>query len=259
MLDDNLINIFDENNIIKWHLKFKLSITQICEIFNCNPLDVREYFKLKNVIPRTFVVQGTFLDEKIVNSWKILSDYYYIDKYNHRIYLCQCTKCGRIQEVRMDNIKSNRNIGCSFCYKDFTYVEELLSNTEKKVLKSIFNKMKKRIEKSLRISKYNNETEEHFQQRIKRAQTRYACNIQWWYLGYIYLLQDKKSVYSQELLIKENTRNKDQIISIDRIDSSKGYVFGNIQLITKQQNDMKGILSDDDFREELKKTRKINL
>ena len=159
----------------------------------------------------------------------------------------------------MDKIKSNRSIGCSFCYQDFTYVEQLLSNTEKKVLKSICNKMKKRIEKALKIVKYNNETEEHYQQRFKKAQTRYACNIQWWYLGYIYLLQDKKSVYSQELLIKENTKNKDQIISIDRIDSSKGYVLGNIQLITKQQNDMKGILSDEDFRTELKKTRKIDL
>jgi len=35
--------------------------------------------------------------------------------------------------------------------------------------------------------------------------------------------------------------------SLDRIDSSKGYISGNIQWVTKRINDMKGSLKEKDF------------
>jgi hypothetical protein len=59
--------------------------------------------------------------------------------------------------------------------------------------------------------------------------------------------QQNKCVYTgRELVWKQNHKNK---ASIDRIDSSIGYIPSNIQLVTSQTNAAKSDLSDEDFME----------
>ena len=71
------------------------------------------------------------------------------------------------------------------------------------------------------------------------------------YIWGIFIAQNKRCVYSgQELCFKTSIRvNPIQTASLDRIDSSKGYVEGNVQWVHKTINYMKRSLSDPDFIE----------
>ena len=53
--------------------------------------------------------------------------------------------------------------------------------------------------------------------------------------------------YLEFLLNLEKKRKSDGTASLDRIDSSKGYIEGNIQWVHKDINRMKGDSSDNDF------------
>lgn len=65
-----------------------------------------------------------------------------------------------------------------------------------------------------------------------------------------YIKQQGLCVYTKVILNLPKNFTKlytPDIASIDRIDSSKGYIPGNIQLVTKAVNFMKGELSHEDF------------
>ena len=87
--------------------------------------------------------------------------------------------------------------------------------------------------------------------RAKHKGIEYNLDVDWaWRL---YLLQGKicaisgleltfpKSVYSYQ-------RTRDGNASLDRIDSSKGYVKGNVQWVTRLINKMKSSFSNDEFK-----------
>ena len=66
----------------------------------------------------------------------------------------------------------------------------------------------------------------------------------------LYFKQGKKCALSQlPLEFYPNYRKIEQTASLDRIDSSKGYVKGNIQWVHKNVNFMKGVLSQERFIE----------
>ena len=52
-----------------------------------------------------------------------------------------------------------------------------------------------------------------------------------------------------DLSYNSNLNVKDNLLSLDRIDSNQGYIEGNIQLVHKDINMMKGSLSHDKFIE----------
>lgn len=96
-------------------------------------------------------------------------------------------------------------------------------------------------------------------QRNKNRNNTIEFNITMEYLWNLFLKQDKKCALSGlELnLLTYNRRSKtgksvhpDTSVvsaSLDRIDSSKGYVEGNVQWVHKVVNIMKNTLSDNDF------------
>jgi len=69
----------------------------------------------------------------------------------------------------------------------------------------------------------------------------------------VFLNQNRRCVMSGELLTfcrKFNTEGKDkQTASLDRIDSSKGYIIGNVQWLHKVVNKMKLNMSDEEYIE----------
>ena len=60
--------------------------------------------------------------------------------------------------------------------------------------------------------------------------------------------QDGLCVYSG-LSIGWSTQGWDHSASIDRIDNDKGYTVGNVQLVHKKINMMRGSLMDEEFKE----------
>jgi len=73
------------------------------------------------------------------------------------------------------------------------------------------------------------------------------------YLWELFLKQNKKCAFSGEPLCfgtlaqVKNKKNREPLASLDRIDSTKGYVEGNVQWVHKNLNMMKQNLTDDVF------------
>jgi hypothetical protein len=69
------------------------------------------------------------------------------------------------------------------------------------------------------------------------------------YLWELFLKQGRRCSFTgMELVFARNYRNnKMQTASLDRIDSAKGYIQGNVQWVHKTVNFMKQALNDENF------------
>jgi hypothetical protein len=80
----------------------------------------------------------------------------------------------------------------------------------------------------------------------KKRNIEFNITIQ--YIDKLFIEQNKKcSLTGQDLIIIQGKSNKNTTASLDRIDSSKGYVEGNVQFVHKYINVMKWDLSTDEF------------
>lgn len=87
---------------------------------------------------------------------------------------------------------------------------------------------------------------------IKRAaiDRNYAFDITLEYAYNLFVEQRKKCALSGQRLyfsIQYAKNRKDQTASLDRIDSTKGYIEGNVQWIHKDLNKLKGSFEDERF------------
>jgi hypothetical protein len=79
------------------------------------------------------------------------------------------------------------------------------------------------------------------------------------YLWELFLKQNKKCALSGEpLCFKSQSRKFDGTASLDRIDSSLGYVIGNVQWVHKDINIMKHKFSQEHFKELCRKVVNYN-
>ena len=87
--------------------------------------------------------------------------------------------------------------------------------------------------------------------RIRARNRKLAYNLSGEYLWELFLKQDRKCALSgQELFFPKawGVRSKTDITaSLDRIDSTKGYIVGNVQWVHKTINVMKMDMSDSEF------------
>ncbi len=73
-----------------------------------------------------------------------------------------------------------------------------------------------------------------------------TCEITSDHVVHLYILQGGKcAITNRVMTTKCNTRDK---LSLDRIDSTKGYIIGNCQLVSTIVNKMKSDLSDEEFK-----------
>jgi hypothetical protein len=95
-------------------------------------------------------------------------------------------------------------------------------------------------------------------ERKQKARTRVPVEITVEDAWELFLKQDRKCALSG-VLIEINNQHFHNTASIDRIDSSKGYVKGNIQWVHKHINFMKRTYSQDYFIEMCKKVSENNI
>jgi len=96
----------------------------------------------------------------------------------------------------------------------------------------------------------NGRTVGHYKKNAKNRNIEFNVTIE--YLWDVYIKQNKKCPYTGVDLIlspKTSYSRTPENASLDRIDSSKGYVEGNVQWVLKRVNNMKNDMSHIDFIE----------
>jgi hypothetical protein len=104
------------------------------------------------------------------------------------------------------------------------------------------------------LSRYNWKT---IKNRANKVKMEFNLTIK--YLWDLYIKQDKKCALSGVILnFLKNDYDRLHNASLDRIDSSKGYIEGNVQWVDKYINTMKGSKTDKEFIEWCQKVVKYN-
>lgn len=155
------------------------------------------------------------LTNKEFGDWKVL---YRVDSsYGNITYLCQC-KCGNKVKQQSSTITNGLSIRCRKCQaKSRRHSHNSLSNT-------YWNKLKK---EAARRGLEFSITKEYAWSLLLLQKN--LCKLSGLKIGFA------------DIVAEPNTA------SIDRIDSSIGYVVGNIQWVHKKVNFMKGSLNQEDF------------
>jgi hypothetical protein len=153
-------------------------------------------------------------------------------KYRSAIWNCRCTCCGIVKPIKSANLRKSRSISCRKCSKGY----------------------KKR---HILISSYWQEIKSHAVARnLEFAITKD-------YVWKLYIEQKMKcKLTSIPIYIAINNvdhiKHRKTTASLDRIDSNKGYIVGNVQWVTKPINRMKFNLPQDQFIELCKLVAKYN-
>jgi len=91
----------------------------------------------------------------------------------------------------------------------------------------------------------------YFNRVINGLETRSVGNLEFnitpEYLQELYEANPYCALSGLDLTIINSLKNKEQYMSLDRIDSTKGYIIGNVQWVHKDINMMKGSLTDEYF------------
>jgi hypothetical protein len=189
------------------------------------------YFKTnKNGMhPKTYTKIKRVMERKYEMTKKYRSDFY-DENYNRKLTCWDCkeTKPMRLFPYRKqykDNkekrCKQCNNMNNAFRKEKFTqeqYIQNLITSSKRSAIK-----------------------------REKRGRPSCGeCNMTVSMIQNIAKKQNNKCVYSgYDLEWKINSKNK---ASIDRIDSTKGYIEGNLQLVTYNVNTAKSNMSDAEFK-----------
>ena len=194
------------------------------KVFNASEFQVER--RRKEWIERAKTLIGTRF-----NSWTIISDktelvYYGKYKSCYRQVHCRCD-CGEEKMVYLTLLQRNKSTCCLDCaHKKSLDQYEFVSNT-------YFTRLKAGAKKR----KFDFEiTYEYLEELFVKQQG--LCALSGVPIGFL-----KCSYYSRY----NRKNNEKQTASLDRIDSSKGYIEGNVQWVHCIVNKMKLDLDQDDF------------
>ena len=130
-------------------------------------------------------------------------------------WLCRCD-CGKEKEVQRTSLIRGQSTQCTECSDKPIYIGKMYRHYYK-------------------ITK----------QRAEKRNIEFDITPE--YLGNLLEKQNYKCVLSGLPLDFHSTKNYSGTASLDRIDSSKGYVIGNLQWVHRSVNFMKGSLPQSDF------------
>jgi hypothetical protein len=140
------------------------------------------------------------------------------DKWRDYHYVCRCD-CGNTTIVRRSHLINGSIKSCGCWHKNFR------KNGYKDISGTYWSSIKNGA-KSRNIE----------------------FNITKEYVWNIFINQNKKCVYTNlDITLQEKHFIKNQTASLDRIDSSKGYIEGNVQWVHKTINIMKSYHSEQEF------------
>ncbi|MFZ9876749.1 MAG: hypothetical protein ACO3EY_06820 [Candidatus Nanopelagicales bacterium] len=143
------------------------------------------------------------------------------------------------------------NVQCSCGFETTIQSWTLETNKTKSCVKCAYKK---------KFKGYGEISDTYFT-RLKRAaiQRKHVFDITIKYIWELFLKQNRRCAISGQLLKLTNSNHfKTQTASLDRIDSSKGYIVGNIQWVHKRINIMKMDLPEEEFLHFIKEIYEFN-
>lgn len=163
--------------------------------------------------------------DTIIRNWKII-------KFSHshrytKYYVCQCVICNTEQLVTRATLLCKQNKKCKLC--------------QTKVRKSQIASL------NPNWKGHNSITGEMFCNLKNKAKVRnIEFHITKEYLYELFIKQNRKcSLTNNEIFLPPPKYRNNGTASLDRIDSSKGYIEGNVQWVHKDINIMKNIFSEE--------------
>lgn len=216
--------IISENTILKnsqTHVKVKCDCgneyyTPLCDLKRGKR---QSCTKCRAISRRTPIHIG-----EIYGNWTVISEAEKGIFKNNLAYLCKCT-CGNTQYCNAHDLKTGRTTRCLPCSRKIGAETMMVHNGKVG---------------ELNISKYN---------KIKRTASHrnIEFNVSIEYLWNLFLNQDRKCAITGDYI------NNFKQASLDRIDSNKGYIEGNVQWVTYQANVSKHTMTMEQLYEFCKK------
>ena len=170
----------------------------------------------------------------------------------------KCTSCGILKELAnfyLTNTKEERASKCKDCIST-SYVARYVNDPAAKEIKRLYNntyysKNSKTIQKQrkdIRESDLDYKLRHVFRnsrQRSKNCNDEFNITVD--YVRELYTKQQGICALSGEQMQITGDRYLSNMMSLDRIDSSKGYIIGNVQWVGIRYNLMKSKQTQQDF------------
>jgi hypothetical protein len=214
--------IITKDILVKEYVENGKSLTKISKEIGCERHAIAKYIKKYNI--------DKIYDEKIMigksfGCLTIIKRDIEDNPCNSTYWICKCI-CGREISRTTFNLRKWKNPSCGCKGKGY-FIENYynLSNVY------INNFIAKSIRENLEFS------------------------VSMEYLWDLFIKQNKKCIYSgRDIWLETDYKEKSssQTASLDRIDSTKGYVVGNVQWVHKHVNILKNIYSEEYFLELIK-------
>lgn len=241
MVKESTIRRFDELNVIGMYKDQKLGVSTICKLLKIGKPQLRQYLQIKGVEMihnrrNPAPIGGVFGD------WTVMSEE---AKYGFELGLSdnkihwkvQC-KCGEVCWRESNSLKIGTSKRCRKCFskKYRTLIGQIDVSW---CLEAKYKKLKEAAMRRKKVSKLE------FTVTLEDIKELYYTN-------------PKCALSGIDLTWDVTKTINEQNLSIDRIDSDKGYTKDNIQLVDKRINMMKGVLSDKEFIELCTKVAEYN-
>lgn len=236
MLSTKNIEKFDRLNVIQMY-NDGMTFAEISKEIGTGYNQLHQYFIIKGIEARKPVKRASLRNNAPVGQkfglWTVVSNEVKVgseviagSKNRSLFWLVQC-QCGNLAWKNPQHLKEGTSTRCKHCgHKVF-----LTKNGDV-------------IVEALLVTKFN-----HIKQGLKtrKKTSKLEFTITPEYLSRLYNENHHCSLSGIDLSLDLSKSVQQQNLSVDRIDSNVGYVEGNIQLVDKRINMMKGTLSNDEF------------
>lgn len=162
-----------------------------------------------------------FIGKKF-GEWTVIKEVINKSDLHHRYWMCQC-KCGKCSNIRHDSVRNCKTTRCK-AYSYRTGADNPCWKGYEEISGQLFGQI-----------------------RSNAIIRKLEFNLTPKYLWEQYLRQDKRCVYTNEYLTFDKKSTILAIASLDRIDSSKGYIIGNVQWVNRSVNTVKWDLPEKEF------------
>lgn len=224
--------ILDELNAVKLYTEDEYTEEQISNISGVSKGSVHTYLSIiKGIKTRKAARRKSLRNIYPIGTkfgqWTIISEDVKIGSDRKLCQLCQCC-CGEIQWKQLSSLRNGTSTKCKKCGNK-TFIDKNGNILISGLILSYFKHIKNNLEKRKKVSQLE-------------------FNITPEYLEKLYEDQNHRCALSNlSLEIDKSKRAIDQNWSLDRIDSNKGYIEGNVQWVDKRINMMKQSFNQDEF------------